>query len=146
MRILTSPASDWMDITWTGGTRRIETRAPTTRWLWTKIEGMEADSIAIVPGPGLSAVNAVAFTPPEWSPVENGAATEFVLPEISYSKVTNTEYVANIKGPNGQAFLLLREAYDPLWRGYTNGQVVKPVLTDGLWNGYVVRVDGPTSI
>ena len=146
LRILTSPASDWMDITWTGGTRRIETRAPTTRWLWTKIEGMEADSIAIVPGPGLSAVNAVAFTPPEWSPVENGAATEFVLPEISYSKVTNTEYVANIKGPNGQAFLLLREAYDPLWRGYTNGQVVKPVLTDGLWNGYVVRVDGPTSI
>ena len=146
IRVFTSPSSDWIDIAWRGGGTRIDTNSAGSIWRWAKIGTVESETIDIDAGPGLAAVNAVAFAPRGWSPNDRSQSGRFAEPEVEYEQLSATEYVATLGSARGLAFLLLREAYDPLWQASVQGLTIRPVLADGLWNGYVIPVDGATRV
>ena len=142
LRVFTSPESDWIDVDGQDGETRIEAHSPQSAWRWVKIGVVESERIGIVPGPGLAAVNAIAFTPAGWSPDDRSPPGQFVEAKVEYERLSATRYAASLASEQGLVFVLLREAYDPLWRASTGGRTIKPVLADGLWNGYVVPVAG----
>ena len=94
--------------------------------------------IGIVPGQGLAAVNAIAFAPTGWSPNDRSPSGQFVEAKVEYERLSATKYAASLASEQGLVFVLLREAYDPLWQAKADGRTINPVLADGLWNGYVV--------
>lgn len=140
LRVFRSPESDWIDLEWRNGRKRIETRSPEPAWRWVEIGAIGSETIAVVPGPGLAAVNAVAFAPAGWSPEDRSPPVQFVHAEVEYQRLSATRYAASLTSEQGLVFVLLREAYDPLWRAKLDGRSIKPVLADGLWNGYVIPV------
>ena len=140
LRVFTSPESDWLDIEWQGGGKRIDTNSLEAAWRWFEIGAIGRETIAIVPGPGLAAVNAVAFAPAGWSPEDRSPSVQFVHAEVEYQRQSATRYAASLASEQGLVFVLLREAYDPLWRAKLDGRSIEPVLADGLWNGYVIPV------
>ncbi len=140
LRVFTSPESDWLDIEWQGGGKRIDTNSLEATWRWVEIGAIGRETIAIVPGPGLAAVNAIAIAPAGWSPEDRSPSVQFVHAEVEYQRLSATRYAASLTSDRGLVFILLREAYDPLWRAKVDGGSIEPVLADGLWNGYVIPV------
>ncbi len=141
LRVFTSPESDWIDIEWQGDGTRIQARSPESAWRWMKIGVIESETIEIVPGPGLAAVNAIAFAPVGWSPGDRSPSRSFIEATVEYEQLWATKYAASLVSEQGLVFVLLREAYDPLWRANAGGRTIKPVLADGLWNGYIVPAE-----
>ena len=147
LRVFTSPESDWIDIEWRGGGTRIEAHSPESAWRWVRVGVIESQTIGIVPGPGLAAVNAIAFAPAGWSPDDRSPSDSFVKAKVEYERLSATRYAASLVSERGLVFVLLREAYHPLWRAKADGRTIKPVLADGLWNGYVVPAkEGVTKV
>ena len=141
LRVFTSPESDWIDIEWRGGGTRIDAHSPESTWRWVKVGAIESETIGLVPGPGLAGVNAIAFVPAGWSPNDRSPSSSFVEAKVEYERLSATKYAAGLASEPGLVFVLLREAYDPLWQAKADGRTIKPVLADGLWNGYVVPAE-----
>ena len=146
LRVFASPKSAWIEVRSGTSVQRVSTASTASGWRWIDLGALGDAHIGIVPGPGFEAVNAVATPPAGWSPVAPGPSDRFVQPQVSYTQSSASAYEAHLSGPDGLAFIVLREGFDPVWRAQSARAVIGPFLTDGLWNGYIVEVKGPTTV
>ena len=146
LRVFASPQSAWIEVRADGTVRRVSTRSATSGWRWIDLGELADERLGIVPGPGFEAVNVVAAPPAGWSPAAPGPSDRFIQPQVSYTRLSASVYEAQLSGADGLAFIVLREGFDPVWRAHADTPVIGPFLTDGLWNGYIVEVQGPTKV
>ncbi len=140
LRVFTSPRSTWIDVANGQGHARLTTNASTTGWRWMRVGPAANGQISVTAGPGLEAVSTLALTSIEWRPTAAPASTVLVQPRLDVSMRESTRIEATARGASGWAFVLLRRAYDPAWLAWVDGEAFAPVLTDGLWNGYLLPV------
>ena len=91
-------------------------------------------------GPGLEAVSTLAVAPTGWRPATVQDPTPLVQPRIDVTARGPTRIEATARDAGGWSFVVLREAYDPAWLAWVDGEAFAPLLADGLWNGYLVPV------
>ena len=140
LRLFTSPNSSWVDVT--GGDRvmRLPTASSQAAWEWRLVDVPRTREISIQAGPGLEAISTVALAPVGWRPLSAAHTISAVQPRLEIRQRQRTRIEATAFEAQGQAFVLLREPYDPAWLATVDGRAYAPVLADGLWNGYVVPV------
>ena len=140
IRTFSSPQSAWIESAIGQDAVRLTTSNASTAWVWQFVGEARYTTLSIHAGPGLEAVSTIALTPKGWRPQIPAAATPLKQPVLNISKRQPTRIEAAAQAPEGFAFVVLREAYDPVWLAWVNGQAYAPVLADGLWNGYVLPV------
>ena len=146
LRVFHSPESRWVEVRAGARLHRVNTQAAESGWRWIELEGVQHRELLVAPGPGLEAVNAVALPPSGWAPGNARPLGPLVTPSIRWERRSATEYIAHLDGGSGLAFVVLREAFDPVWQVSGAKAEFGPLLTDGVWNGYLIEVAGPTTI
>ena len=140
LRVFTSSDSSWIDAAIGHETVRLTTESDAAGWEWQFVGAPRSTTLSIQAGPGLEAVSTVALTPRGWRPKAPATVTPLQQPRLNISERQRTRIEATSQAAEGLAFVVLREAYDPVWLAWIDGQAYAPVLADGLWNGYVVPV------
>ena len=140
IRLFHSPDSTWVEATAGQATVRVVTTSAAIGWEWKRVGSLRAAALSLRAGPGLEAVSTVALTPTGWRPPIAVTAAPPVQPRLAVTQRQPTRIVATANDVDGRAFVILREAYDPVWLAWVEGRAYAPVLTDGLWNGYSVPV------
>lgn len=140
IRTFSSPQSSWIESAIGQDAIRLTTSSSSTGWVWQFVGEARSTTLSIQAGPGLEAVSTVALTPRGWRPQVPQALTPLRQPALNVSERQRTRIEATVQATEGVAFVVLREAYDPVWLAWVDGRAYAPVLADGLWNGYVVPV------
>ena len=146
LRVFNSPDSMWIDAAAGHETVRLTTASAATRWEWKFVGTPRSTKLSVQAGPGLEAVSTVALAPAGWRPPTPLSTTRLARPRLDISDRQRTRIEATAHDAEGLAFIVLREAYDPVWLAWVDGQAYAPVLADGLWNGYVVPVTDGTKL
>lgn len=146
LRVFTSQSSSWINVSWRHLSLRLPTTSAEAAWEWRLVGLPHAQEIAITAGPGLEAVSTLALAPDGWRPRAVTGASRLTQPRLDVSQRQRTQVEAIAFDADGLAFVVLREAYDPVWLASVNGEAYAPVLADGLWNGYVLPVSDATTI
>lgn len=146
LRVFSSPDSMWIDVTTKRDSVRLATANASAGWSWHFIGELRSARLSIRASQGLEAVSTVALAPSGWRPRAPAPVTSLQQPRVEITGRERTRIEATISGADGLTFLVLREAYDPVWLAWIDGQAVAPVLADGLWNGYVVSVADGTRL
>ncbi len=140
IRTFSSPQSTWIEAAIGQDAIRRTTSSASTAWVWHLVGEARSTTLSIRAGPGLEAVSTVALTPKGWRPRRSATVTPLQQPALTVSERQRTRIEAAAHTAEGLAFVVLREAYDPVWFAWVDGQAHAPMLADGLWNGYVVPV------
>ncbi len=146
LRVFNSPDSMWIDAAAGHETVRLTTASAATGWEWKFVGTPRSTKLSVQAGPGLEAVSTVALAPAGWRPATPLSTTRLARPRLDISDRQRTRIEATAHDAEGLAFIVLREAYDPVWLAWVDGQAYAPVLADGLWNGYVVPVTDGTKL
>ena len=140
LRVFTSPRSTWIDVAASQGSVRLTTRSATSGWRWMLVGPASDGDVSVTAGPGLDAVSTLALAPTEWRPATVQDPTPLARPRIDVTARRPTRIEATARDASGWSFVVLREAYDPAWLAWVDGEAFAPLLADGIWNGYLVPV------
>ncbi len=69
------------------------------------------------------------------------------IPQVTFTKISTTQYKANVKGSNNPYILVFNNTYDPLWKVRIGSQIeAKHFIINGFANGWLLNKKGDYDI